>query len=151
MSARSLLLASLVVLVCREGVSAPAGGDGSTNRRPNILWITCEDISPHLGCYGDEFATTPHLDALARQGVRYTGAYATASVCSPSRSCLITGVYPISLGTQHLRSKIPLPEAVKCFPEYLRGAGYYCTNNVKEDYQFVTPPETWDESSRKAH
>ncbi len=62
MSARSLLLASLVVLSCRGGVSAPAGEDGSTNRRPNILWITREDNSPRLCCYGDEFATTPHLD-----------------------------------------------------------------------------------------
>jgi arylsulfatase A-like enzyme len=63
---------------------------------------------------------------------------------------LITGVYPVTLGTEHLRSVIPLPKAVKCFPEYLRSAGYYCTNNVKEDYQFATPPETWDESSRQA-
>ena len=150
MPAKSLLLAVLVVFFCRAGVSAPAGEDASTEKRPNILWITCEDISPLLGCYGDEFAITPNLDALAWQGVRYSNAFATASVCSPSRSCLITGVYPISLGTQHLRSKVPLPASIKCFTEYLRVAGYYCTNNVKEDYQFATPPETWDESSRQA-
>ena len=44
-----------------------------------------------------------------------------------------------------------MPKAIRCFPEYLRAAGYYCTNNVKEDYHFDTPPETWDESSRQAH
>ena len=151
MPAKSLLLAALVVFFCRPGASALAGQDDPTKKRPNILWITCEDISPHLGCYGDDFATTPTLDALARRGVRYSRAFATASVCSPARSCLITGVYPISLGTQHLRSRVPLPKLIKCFPEYLRAAGYYCTNNVKEDYQFITPPETWDESSRQAH
>lgn len=151
MPANRLLLATWVVFLSAPGASALAGQDDPTKKPPNILWITCEDISPHLGCYGDNFATTPNLDALARRGVRYTSAFATASVCSPARSCLITGVYPISLGTQHLRSRVPLPKTIRCFPEFLRAAGYYCTNNVKEDYQFVTPPETWDESSRQAH
>ncbi|MEA1952109.1 MAG: sulfatase-like hydrolase/transferase, partial [Planctomycetota bacterium] len=71
--------------------------------RPNILWLTTEDLSPVLGCYGDDYATTPNLDRLAGQGVRYTHAFAMASVCTPARSCLITGVYSSSLGTQHLR------------------------------------------------
>ncbi|MDQ3624366.1 MAG: sulfatase-like hydrolase/transferase, partial [Verrucomicrobiota bacterium] len=119
--------------------------------RPNILWITCEDTSPHLGCYGDAFARTPNLDALAQQGVRYTGAFAYTGVCAPSRSCLITGVYPLRLGSQHMRSTTRLPEEVKCFPEYLRAAGYYCSNNSKEDYNFTTPATVWDESSPKAH
>jgi len=119
--------------------------------KPNILWITCEDISPNLGCYGDPVATTPNLDRLAGEGVRYTGAFAAASVCSAARSCLITGVYPTSLGTQHLRSTLRIPSEIRCFPEYLRGAGYYCSNNVKEDYNFKTPAECWDESSRQAH
>ena len=132
---------------------SPASGADSTQAadRPNILWITCEDLTPLIGCYGDEFATTPNLDRLARQGVRYTNAFAMASVCSPARSCLITGVYPVTLGTQNLRSVVPMPQEVRCFSEYLRDAGYYCTNNVKEDYQFKTPPTAWDESSRTAH
>lgn len=118
--------------------------------KPNILWITCEDVSPRLGCYGDELAITPHLDKLAGEGVRYTKAFATAPVCAPSRSCLITGVYATSLGTQHLRSEVKLPEKIKCFPEYLRAAGYYCSNNYKKDYNFIDV-NVWDESSNEAH
>jgi N-sulfoglucosamine sulfohydrolase len=125
-------------------------GPESAADRPNILWITCEDINPYLGCYGDAWAVTPNLDALARQGVRYTRAFATAPVCAPSRSCLITGVYATSLGTQHLRSEVKLPQRIKCLPEYLRAAGYYCSNNYKEDYNF-TAADAWDESSDRAH
>jgi len=120
-------------------------------QRPNILWITTEDLSPVIGCYGDQYAITPNLDRLARQGVRYTRAFAMASVCTPARSCLITGVYSSSLGTQHLRGQQPLAKGMRCFTEYLRDVGYYCTNNVKEDYNFATPKAAWDESSAKAH
>ncbi|MHC4750421.1 MAG: sulfatase-like hydrolase/transferase [Planctomycetota bacterium] len=118
--------------------------------KPNILWITCEDISPYLGCYGDTYAVTPNIDKLAGESVLYTKAFATAPVCAPSRSCLITGVYATSLGTQHLRSDVKLPEKIKCFPEYLRMVGYYCSNNYKKDYNF-TDVNVWDESSREAH
>jgi len=71
--------------------------------RPNILWLTAEDMSPHLGVYGDPYATTPQLDKFAETAVRYTHAFATAPVCSPARSTLITGMYATSLGTQRLR------------------------------------------------
>ncbi|MEM7369660.1 MAG: sulfatase-like hydrolase/transferase [Bacteroidota bacterium] len=118
--------------------------------RPNILWITSEDMNAFLGAYGDSLAITPHLDQLARTGVRYTHAFATAPVCSPSRSCLITGVYATSLGTQHLRSEVEIPDQIIPFPKYLREAGYYCTNNSKEDYNF-RDPDIWDESSKTAH
>lgn len=124
---------------------------GSGGEPPNILWITCEDISPHLGCYGCANAVTPNLDALAEQGSRYTHAFSVSGVCAPSRSCLITGMYPSSLGTQHMRCNNPPPEHVKCFPEYLRERGYFCTNNAKTDYQFPVPDSAWDECSRKAH
>ena len=110
--------------------------DEGTKRPPNILWITCEDTSPHLGSYGDGFAATPNLDAFARQGVRYTSAFAYTGVCAPSRSNLITGVYPLRLGSQHMRSTTRLPGSIKLFTEYLREAGYYCSNNSKEDYNF---------------
>ncbi len=119
--------------------------------RPNILWLSCEDIGPLLGCYGNTLSTTPNLDQLAARGVRFTNATVTAGVCAPCRSGIITGLYQTTLGTHHMRCRAKLPDSVKPFPIYLRNAGYYCTNNSKEDYQFHTPPETWDESSRKAH
>lgn len=119
-------------------------------KRPNILWITCEDTSPYLGCYGDPNAITPNLDRLAEEGTLYTQAYVTAPVCAPVRSCLITGVYATSLGTQHLRSEMTLPEAIEPFPKLLGRTGYYCSNNYKEDYNF-TDPTIWDDSSHSAH
>ncbi len=129
---------------------------------PNILWISGEDISPRLGCYGDHVANTPNIDKLASQGVRYTNVYTTAPVCAPCRSGIITGMYQTSIGTHHMRTShvaenLPTPyEAVpphyvKTFTEYLRAAGYYCTNNVKTDYQFASPVTAWDECSNKAH
>ena len=149
------LLFAMALSVLPSGLPLPvAAGQNAGDRpgdRPNILWLTCEDISPHLGCYGDPYAITPNLDRLAAKGIRYTNAFAVNGQCAPSRSCLITGVYPWSLGSQHMRSSVRLPEAVKCFPYYLRQAGYYCTNNSKEDYNFVTPPDVWDESSGQAH
>jgi len=119
-------------------------------QKPNILWITCEDISPYLGCYGDPYAITPHLDRLAGESILYTNAYATAPVCAPVRSCLITGLYATSLGTQHLRSDVRLPAHIEPFPKLLRAAGYYCSNNYKEDYNF-TDAGIWDDSSHTAH
>jgi N-sulfoglucosamine sulfohydrolase len=136
--------------------------------RPNILWITCEDMSLHLGSYGSKIVKTPNLDVLASEGIRYTNAFATAGVCAPSRSAIITGMHQQSIGTQHMRTHLypgnkdsyppgyvgysaVIPPEAKCFPEYLRANGYYCSNNVKEDYQFEAPPTVWDESCKDAH
>lgn len=118
--------------------------------QPNILWITIEDLTPMLGCYGDPVAVTPTIDKLAANGVKYTNAFATAAVCSPARSALITGVYATTLGTQHLRSETKVPELIKPLPKYLRESGYYCSNNGKEDYNFELN-DVWNESSKKAH
>ena len=119
--------------------------------RPNILWITCEDISPNLGCYGDRFARTPTLDALAARGFRFDNAFAGTGVCAVARSSIITGVWSSSLGSHHMRCTTRLPENVKCFTEYLRGAGYYCTNNAKTDYNFPVPKGAWDACGHEAH
>ena len=120
-------------------------------QRPNILWISCEDTSPDLGCYGDRYARTPNLDRLAAQGIRYVNAFAVAGVCAPSRSGIITGMYPTTIGTHHMRSQAVPPPHIKCFTEYLRAAGYYCTNNAKTDYNFECPITAWDDCSRQAH
>ena len=136
-----------------------------TTAHPNVLWVSFEDTNPFYGCYGDTTAITPNLDRLASEGLIFTNCYSTAGVCAPARSAVITGMYPISMGTQHMRTAhtdpnapdLPtpysavIPHYVKCFSEYLRAAGYYCTNNVKTDYQFDPPLTAWDELSEKAH
>lgn len=119
--------------------------------RPNILWISTEDMSPSIGAYGDPDALTPTLDRLAAGGVRYDRAFAVAGVCAPSRSSLITGMYASSLGSQHMRCLATVPASVRLLPELLREAGYYCANNFKQDYNFTAPASAWDDSSRTAH
>jgi N-sulfoglucosamine sulfohydrolase len=137
----------------------------SNTVRPNILWISLEDMSPRFGCYGDPLARTPHIDSLATAGTVYPNAFATAGVCSPSRSSIITSMYPTAIGAHHMRTEhvnrftpeLPTPyftvppAYVKSFTEYVRAEGYFCTNNWKTDYQFASPLTAWDEDSREAH
>ena len=129
----------------------PVNAEETPKTQPNILWVSCEDISPDLGCYGDSYAVSPNIDKLASQGVRYDNVYSHSGVCAPTRSGIITGMYTTTIGTHHMRCKGVPPAYVKCFSEYLRAAGYYCTNNSKTDYQFNPPLSAWDQSSRKAH
>ncbi|WKN42410.1 sulfatase-like hydrolase/transferase [Tunicatimonas pelagia] len=140
----------LAIALLFLGISCSSPEPTTTERPPNILWITSEDNSPFIGAYGDTFATTPNIDRLATEGVRYTQAFSAAPVCAPSRNALITGMYPNSLGTQHMRSTYAIPDFVRFYPAYLKEAGYYCTNNVKKDYNTTDQPEVWDESSREA-
>uniref|UniRef100_UPI004048041E sulfatase family protein n=1 Tax=Algoriphagus sp. TaxID=1872435 RepID=UPI004048041E len=137
---------------------------------PNIVWIVCEDLSPqHLETYGGTGGKTPFLNALAAESVQYNHVFATAGVCAPSRAAIITGAYQTSIGAMHMRTlaasaaaldayppefkgySTVLPEGMRTYPELLRSAGYYTSNNSKEDYQFESPVTMWDESGRKAH
>jgi arylsulfatase A-like enzyme len=118
--------------------------------RPNILWLVAEDHSPLLGCYGDKFARTPVLDALAARALRYTRASSNAPVCAPARTAWISGMHASSTGSEHMRSKVKPPGFLKFYPELMREAGYHCTNNAKEDYNLITPAGMWDDSSGKA-
>lgn len=126
------------------------GANEELPEQPNILWISHEDLSPIYGCYGDSYARTPHIDSLAKKSIRFTQAFSNAPICAPARSTLITGMYASSLGTQHLRSEIPIPQNLKILPEVLKEAGYYTSNNVKTDYNFDHQGR-WDESSSEAH
>jgi N-sulfoglucosamine sulfohydrolase len=127
----------------------------SSEDTPNILWITAEDMSPTLGCYGDSYASTPYIDQLAADGVLYNNAFATAPVCSPSRSCIINGLPATSQGTQQMRSAFPIPDYMNGFPSTLRKAGHYTSNNEKTDYNSYNweaiISASWDESSDSAH
>src|SRR5258708_12943879 len=128
-----------------------AGAFAADAVRPNILWISSEDHGPHMGCYGDTYATTPNVDALAKRGMIYTHCWSNAPVCAPARTTIITGMYATSLGAEHMRSMVPFPAGKKMFPQFLREAGYYCSNNAKEDYNIAKPGQVWDDSSNKAH
>ena len=128
-------------------------GFAAGTERPNIVWVVSEDNTyNYVGAYGDPLARTPNIDALAARGILFQNFRATFPVCAPGRSSTITGRYATSLGSANMRSTPPLPRDVKFFPEYLRAAGYFCTNNAKTDYNTSTPwAVAWDENSKTAH
>ncbi|MEM1122364.1 MAG: sulfatase, partial [Bacteroidota bacterium] len=158
--------------------AVPTAINPTLDFQPNILWLVAEDISPYLPMFGDSTIATPNLSWLATEGVCYDNVFSPAPVCAPARAAIATGIYPTRMGANHMRtgpwyiSDLPpeilervkkyLPEglipyetqpspAVKMMSEYLRMEGYYCTNNFKEDYQFIKPVTAWDESSKTAH
>lgn len=139
---QTMLGCFLVPILCTLGEAAD---------RPSILWLTSEDHGPEMGCYGDKLARTPNVDALAAKGMVFNRAWSVAPVCAPARTAIITGLNTSSSGGQHMRSMVSLPEEVRLFPQYLREAGYYCTNNSKEDYNVRKPRDLWNESSGNAH
>ena len=120
---------------------------------PNIVWLTTEDNAPHhMKLYNGDGAAMPSIEKLAKKGIVFDNAFSNAPVCSVARSTLITGCYAPRIFTQfHRRAQhVPLPEGLMPFPFYLKQAGYYTTNNHKQDYNFILPDGVWDESSKKA-
>jgi uncharacterized sulfatase len=147
-TAVSILITLLPSLLCGE--------EKIFNEKPNILWLTCEDTGRHLGCYGFPTAQTPNLDKLALRGTKFTHAWSNHPVCAPARTTIITGCYPAALGAEQMRSYVPLPPEIKMYPYYLRQAGYYCTNNVKTDYNAYNQDDRreascWDVCNKNAH
>ncbi len=160
----------LVGLVCLAvlgllllGACAPADNATKAQERPNILWLVIEDMSPTLPPYGDTTIETPNISRLAQEGVTYTNVYSPSGVCSPSRASLALGMYPSSIGANHMRTTshtdvtglpsyeaVPPPQA-RMLSQYMRGLGYYTTNNYKTDYQFKPPTNAWDENGIFAH
>lgn len=166
---RLLMRGTMLLLALQAGLLHAQ----SQQDKPNILWITVEDITTFIGAYGDRQVKTPNIDQLAKEGVLYTHAYQVSGVCAPARAALITGMYPTSVGAHHMRTgtgeiappgggakakpdgipssySVVLPPQVKAFPEFLRKAGYYTSNNQKQDYQFDAPVTVWDESGPAA-
>ena len=168
----SILLLTVLLCTCDRALKSDLAltqvpGNGQRSSRPNILWLTCEDISPLLAAFGDSTAKTPNLDRLAARGVRFPNTFSVAGVCSPSRNCIATGVYPISIGGHHMRTQgnaerlrdlglpgvygaLPPPE-VKMMSQVLRENGYFTSNNQKTDYQFEAPKAAWDDLGPRAH
>ena len=172
------LLCLLCVVGCVSNDSSNAVPEPDWDSQMNILWLVAEDLSPIIPPFGDSTVTTPNLSRLAAEGVRYTHTFSPSGVCSPSRAAIATGMYPSHIGANHMRTGpwsmhgtspgflafaqrymppgVPLyepvpPPEVKMHSEYMRRAGYYATNNSKEDYQFRAPLTAWDESSDEAH
>ncbi|AWX43661.1 Arylsulfatase [Flagellimonas maritima] len=153
----------------RKGQIKPLNAE--IDSAPNIVWIVAEDMSANIAAFGDSTISTPILDQLAKEGVKYNNVYTPSPVCSPARSALITGMYPTALGTHNMRTgpwwdgvpsparleryerftpkgviayeAVPPPK-VKMFTEILRKSGYYTSNNSKEDYQFLKTATAWD-------
>ena len=167
-----MICSALVTIVMLNATSTPEPDRMPDDAPRNLVWISIEDMSPWLGCYGDDTVPTPNLDRLAAEGVRYINAFATTPVCAPSRSTLITGCWAPRIGAMHMRTgnpsgaalarnpeayagipsyeAVPPPE-VRCFPLLLRERGIFCTNRSKTDYQFRAPGTTWDQTGGRAH
>lgn len=157
-----LLLAIIISSLNTPSIASTVKYDFSAqikSDRPNIILIATEDMNSRLGVYGDKVAKTPHLDAFAKESVRFTNAFTMAGVSAPSRAGLITGVFPNMIGLQHMRTAtrpsgayvgVP-PSWIKGYPELLRRAGYFTYNDTKTDYQFtkghadVGPFSLWSE------
>lgn len=148
---RRLLGACGLGLLLLGGVLWGGAADALGQDRPNILWISAEDLGPDLGAYGDPHADTPHLDSLAARGLTYRYAWSNLPVCAPARTTMAAGMYARSLGAQHMRSFVDLPPGTKLFPQFLREAGYFTTNRGKEDFNVPKPGTLWDEYSDDAH
>ena len=132
-------LCSLLVVLFFVGTLSAA------DKRPNIVWIVGEDMGPELGCYGDANAITPNMDRLAREGARFTRCFTHAPVCAPSRSGLMTGRYPTSIGSHHMRSTLLNPPPP--FTRYLREAGYHVSWPGKTDFNFANPTKDFDSTA----
>jgi arylsulfatase A-like enzyme len=120
---------SCLSLLWFGAIKACVAGDlPAAATRPNVVFILADDLGwAELGCYGNRFNETPHLDAMARDGMRFTQAYAAAPVCSPYRVSLMTGQYPARVGiTDYLRPDDPkhLPREQVTLAERFQQAGY---------------------------
>ena len=126
---------ALFIALCINSWTAKA------EERPNIVWFVVDDMSANFSCYGEKQIQTPHVDQLAREGIRFTRAYATSPVCSTFRSAMITGMYQTTIGAHHHRSgrgkhRITLPEGVQPVPALFQNADYYTRTGA--DCRIVT-------------
>ena len=137
---------------------------GADRTNVNVVWIVIEDASPHIGCYGETLIKTPHIDRMAREGMRCSNAFVTSPVCSSSRSAMVSGMYQTTLGVHNHRSQTSsgkgggnadyydsykVPKSVRLIPELFRDAGYFVTNKNKTDYNFIPASKLYHGSEWK--
>lgn len=151
-------IALITTLLLAPLGAVPAASAPTPLEKPNILWIVMDDVGAELPCYGEKKIQTPNIDRLVREGTRFDRAFLTASVCSPSRSAMITGMYQTSIGAHHHRSgrgtvKIHLPAGVEPVPGLFQRAGYFTCNGDypakgkrlgKTDYNFEWDAKIYD-------
>ena len=142
----------LILILCAF-CSTMLQSQETISEKPNIVWLVSEDNARDwLHLYHPGGASMPNVEALAKHGIVFNQAFSNAPVCSVARSTIISGCYAPRVGAQyHRRAQlVPLPEGQEMFPYYLRKAGYYTSNNSKEDYNLIKSEEVWDASSREA-
>ncbi len=151
-----VLLNLTVIVIGMFTLSGCNVTEKETDHKPNILWIVADDLGTELGCYGDSLVYTPNLDKFAKEAILFQNCHTTTAVCSPSRSGMITGMYPVSINSHQHRTRPVvmklLPEGVKVITELFEDAGYFTFNgNVnnskkpgKRDYNFKTDYEIYD-------
>jgi N-sulfoglucosamine sulfohydrolase len=120
-------MSRLLIFLCLIGLSQTLSA-----APPNVLLITADDLGLQLGCYGDKSTRTPNLDALAKRGRLFENAYVAQASCSPSRSAILTGLYPHTNGQYgldqlpnvkvHFELHPPLHQ--QTIPALLKNAGY---------------------------
>ncbi|MDB4614544.1 sulfatase [bacterium] len=118
--------------------------------RPNVLFIAVDDLRPSIGCYGDDRAITPNIDALAGRGLLFNRAYCQVAVCNPSRASLMTGMRPDKLGvwTLPIHFREAKPDAVT-MPQWFRKFGYTAVSHGKIYHNPTPDPQSWSEPIRK--
>ena len=127
------------------------GGDSvatvnKENKRPNILFVSIDDLRPALGVYGDEIAITPNIDQFAKEGMTFMRTFAQAAVCAPSRASLMTGARPDSTRVWHLGDKFrKINPATVTMPQYFSKQGYHTVNLGKIFHNYMPDSVSWDE------
>ncbi|MDB2702165.1 MAG: sulfatase [Wenyingzhuangia sp.] len=113
-----LFLVSIVLFSCQRKAS-------NENLRPNILFISIDDLRPELGTYGSEIAISPNIDNLASQGLQFNNAYCQQSICGPSRASVLTGIRPETSGVFHnyIKFREATPDVIT-LPQYFKQNGY---------------------------
>ena len=140
--------------ICILGLLGLSFCSAIAGERPNVVWFVVDDMSANFSCYGEKTIQTPYVDQLAKEGLRFTRAYATSSVCSTFRSALITGMYQTTIGAHHHRSghgthRITLPDGVRPVPSLFQEAGYYtCIGSGLQELDFRSQPFSTSTRSR---
>ncbi|MGQ1786807.1 sulfatase [Saccharicrinis sp. GN24d3] len=134
----SLIFALVAVFGCQSKKEEPS--------KPNVLFISIDDLRPNLGVYGDSIAVTPNIDQLAGEGLTFRETFTQCAVCAPSRASLTTGVRPDSTRVWHLGDKFREinPDAVT-MPQYFHKHGYYTVNLGKIFHNYMPDSVSWDE------